>query len=117
MDFKDIITNALEANGLLNQIRAELRGEIYDNVKNDGYDLEESKQLDQEDFVAAKIFEDFLEKSNAAHTLKTFRRESNFHGNDVGIVESLKKADIEPSEQSPVIFQIIKQFSNKFNKK
>ena len=52
MDFKDIITNSLENSGILDNIRAELRGEIYENIKVDGFMLDECKKINDDDVAA-----------------------------------------------------------------
>lgn len=116
MDFKEIITNTLENNGLLNKIRAELRGEIFENIKNEGFNLEESKKIPDEDLVTFRVFEDFLIKAKGKNTLKTYLKESNLQAREDIDKEVFAGLEIDFENEAPVIFEIIQKFTNKFNK-
>ena len=113
MEFKDIITNTLESNGFLNHIRAQLRGEIYESIKNDGYYLDECKQLTDNDLIIAQIFKDFLEKSNAEHTLKSYIKEANLTDDNHILDDTLKKIGIDSNKESPILYEIITKFKQK----
>ena len=115
MDFKDIITNSLENSGILDNIRAELRGEIYENIKVDGFMLDECKKINDDD-VAAWLFKDFLEKSNAEHTLKTFIKEADLKPHLLAGQKFLSKFDLKSENSSPVIYDIIAKFHETKNK-
>jgi hypothetical protein len=114
-DFKDIITKSLESSGFLNCLRAELRGEIYSNIKNEGYFLEEAKSLSEDHLLAANIFKDFLEKSKADNTLKTYTKEAKLLETDKINDEKLKIFDLN-TDKDPIIYEIINKFNAKHKK-
>ena len=112
MEFKDIITKNLENSGLLNMIRAELRSEIFENVKKDGFGTEECKRIEEEDSHSVLIIKDFLEKSSAENTLKTFL--SEISGEYKGSFDNTcKSLDIKRDQNTPVIFDLIKKYNEK----
>ncbi|OMJ91432.1 hypothetical protein SteCoe_6012 [Stentor coeruleus] len=114
MEFKDIITSNLENSGFLDRIRAELRGEIFESVKRDGYSLEERKELIEKDIPIAQLLKDFLEKSSAEHTLKTFTGETTVALDKIPIEDTLKKLEIKQESSSPAIYELIRKFNEKF---
>jgi hypothetical protein len=112
MEFKDIITKNLENSGLLNMIRAELRSEIFENIKKDGFGTEEAKRIDEQDSSSVLVIKDFLEISAAENTLKTFL--SEISGEFKGSLENtLKSLDIKKDSNSPIIFDIIRKFNER----
>lgn len=96
-------------------IRAELRSEIFEQIKKDGYGIEESKNVTEQDSACILLIKDFLEKSEAENTLKTFLSEVNGrfdfgHGDQTFVDLQLRKGD-----PGPFIFEVIKKFNDKRN--
>jgi hypothetical protein len=115
MEFKDIITNNLENSGLLNMIRAELRSEIFEQIKKDGFGTEESKRVTDQDLPCIALIKDFLEKSDAENTLKTFLSEVTGEVKIGPADQALKGLQVNREASGPFIFEIIKKFNEKRN--
>ncbi|OMJ84752.1 hypothetical protein SteCoe_14073 [Stentor coeruleus] len=114
-DLKKIVVEALDKNGSLDMIRAQLRSSVFGAIKSEqskAVKTENSKIIESEPGqFSVELLRDFLEKSEAVNTLHVFSLESQIQPDTKLKVQ--KRLGF-PSDGTPNLFKFIKDFKNKF---
>lgn len=114
-DLKKIVVEALDKNGSLDIIRAQLRSSVFSAIQSEqkkSVKTEANKAMETEPGqFSAEFIRDFLEKSEAVHTLHVFSLESQIQSDTRS--KLVKKFQV-PSDQSPALFKLIKDFKSKY---
>ncbi|OMJ71082.1 hypothetical protein SteCoe_30786 [Stentor coeruleus] len=114
-DLKKIVVEALDKNGSLDMIRAQLRSSVFGAIQseqNKAVKTEASKMMESEPGqFSAELLRDFLEKSEAINTLHVFSLESQIHPDTKSKVQ--KRLGL-PSDGTPGLFKLIKDFKSRF---
>lgn len=114
-DLKKIVVEALDKNGSLDVIRAQLRSSVFSAIQSEqkkAVKTEANKAMETElGQFSAEFIREFLEKSEAVHTLHVFSLESQIQSDTKS--KLIKKFQI-PSDPTPAIFKLIKDFKSKY---
>lgn len=114
-DLKKIVVEALDKNGSLDMIRAQLRSSVFGAIHSEqkkAVKSEANKIIETESGqFSAEFLRDFLEKSEALHTLHVFSLELQVNSETKS--KAQKKFAFSP-DGTPGLFKLIKDFKSKF---
>ena len=114
-DLKKIVVEALDKNGSLDIIRAQLRSSVFSAIqseqKKSSAKTEANKAMETEQGqFAAELIRDLLEKSEAAHSLHVFSLESQVQPDTRSKMNRKLGLGNDPA---PALFKLIKDFKSR----
>lgn len=114
-ELKNLVVETLDKNGSLDSIRAQLRSSVFGAIQSEqkkSIKTEASKIMETEvGEYSAELLRDFLEKSEAVHTLHVFSLESQIKPESKG---KLAKKFALGQEPTPALFKLIRDFRENF---
>jgi len=116
-ELRDLVTQALENNGLLGKIQAQLRAGVFlalEETDKKNRKVHHNKRLQQflstkEGSLAAGIVQEFLEFFQLDYTSAVFEPESGLSGGYAGRSSLEKQVDCDVSDELPLLAAILKQ--------
>lgn len=116
-ELRDLVTQALENNGLLGKIQAQLRAGVFlalEETDKKNRKVHHNKRLQQflstkEGSLAAGIVQEFLEFFQLDYTSAVFEPESGLSGGYTGRSSLEKQVDCDVSDELPLLAAILKQ--------
>ena len=114
-ELKNLVVETLDKNGSLDSIRAQLRSSVFGAIQSEqkkNIKTEASKIMETEvGEYSAELLRDFLEKTEAVHTLHVFSLESQLKP-DSKLKLSKKFGLVQ--ESTPALFKLIRDFKANF---
>ncbi|KAJ1457913.1 hypothetical protein M885DRAFT_514418 [Pelagophyceae sp. CCMP2097] len=109
-ELKEALHESLDARGILSEMRARLRAEIFRAM--DAGEAPQPKNTPIETLAVAELFREFLQFSGYAQTLSVFDAEAGVRADDARLSREMLAEDMglaqEPeSQQLPLIYGII----------
>jgi lisH domain-containing protein FOPNL len=106
-ELKNALKETLEQRGVLNQIKAIMRQEIYEAIESDD---SPKPQLSKENLIINELIKDYLNYNNLSHTSPVFQSETG-QPKDVYDRNSLSKElniiENEANKQQPLLYSIL----------
>jgi hypothetical protein len=114
-DLKDLVVKTLDKNGSLDTIRAQLRSSVFGAIQSEQKKpiKTEANKIMETDIgqYSAELLRNFLEKSEAVHTLHVFSLESQIPSDSK---TRLQKQFALTQDSVPALFKIIQDFKQTF---
>lgn len=76
-ELKDVLKETLEERGILNEIRAKVRAEIFNSLNDQPKEKSKEKQLSNENLIINELIREYLIFNNYNHTLSVFLPETS----------------------------------------
>lgn len=106
-ELKNALKETLEQKGILNQIKAMMRKEIYDSIENDD---NPKPQLSKENLIINELIKDYLKYNNYSNSSYVFQSETG-QPKDIYDRNSLSKElniiEDESNKQKPLLYSIL----------
>ena len=106
-ELKNALKETLEQKGVLNQIKAMMRKEIYDSIENDD---NPKPQLSKENLIINELIKDYLKYNNYSNSSYVFQSETG-QPKDIYDRNSLSKElniiEDESNKQKPLLYSIL----------
>ena len=106
-ELKNALKETLEQKGVLNQIKAMMRKEIYDSIENDD---NPKPQLSKENLIINELIKEYLSYNNYLHSLSVFQAETGQPKNKLNrefIAHELNIIESNSSRQLPLLYTIL----------
>ena len=106
-ELKNALKETLEQRGVLNQIKAIMRQEIYESIENDD---NPKPQLTKENLIINELIKEYLDYNNLLHSSSVFQSESGQPKDTFNrdtISKELNIIESEPNKQKPLLYSIL----------
>ena len=114
-ELKNALKETLEQRGVLNQIKAIMRQEIYEAIENDD---NPKPQLTKENLIINELILEYLKHNNLSHTCSVLQSESG-QSKDIYNRNTLSKElniiENESNKQIPLLYSILFGLKNQDN--
>ena len=111
-ELKNALKETLEQRGVLNQIKAIMRQEIYESIENDD---NPKPQLTRENLIINELIKEYLDFKNYVHSSSVFQSESgqpkDIYNRDT-LSKELNIIESEQNKQKPLLFSILSGLEN-----
>lgn len=106
-ELKNSLKETLEQRGVLNQVKAMMRKEIYDSIENDN---NPKPQLSKENLIINELIKDYLNYNNYSYSSSVFQSETG-QPNDIydrkTLSNELNIIENESYIQKPLLYSIL----------
>ena len=106
-ELKNALKETLEQRGVLNQIKAIMRQEIYDSIEKDD---NPKPELSEENLLINELIKEYLNYNNYSHSSSVFQSETGQPNNVLDRNSISKKLNIienESNKQYPLLYSIL----------
>ena len=106
-ELKNALKETLEQRGVLNQIKAIMRQEIYEAIENDD---NPKPPLTKENLIINELIKEYLEHNNLLHSSSVFQSESGQPKDTLNrdaISKELNIVESEQNKQKPLLYSIL----------
>ena len=111
-ELKNALKETLEQRGILNQIKAMMRKEIFDSIEKDD---NPKPQLNKENLIINELIKDYLNYNNYSYSSSVFQSETG-QPNDIYDRNSLSNEfninEKESNMQKPLLYSILFRLKN-----
>ena len=111
-ELKNALKETLEQRGVLNQIKAIMRQEIYDSIEKDD---NPKPELSEENLLINELIKEYLNYNNYSHSSSVFQAETGQPNNVLDRNSISKKLNIienESNKQYPLLYSILLGLKN-----
>ena len=111
-ELKNALKETLEQRGVLNQIKAIMRQEIYDSIEKDD---NPKPELSEENLLINELIKEYLNYNNYSHSSSLFQSETGQPNNVLDRNSISKKLNIienESNKQYPLLYSILLGLKN-----
>lgn len=106
-ELKNALKETLEQRGVLNQIKAIMRQEIYESIENDD---NPKPQLSEENLIINELIKEYLDYKKYFHSSSVFQSETgqpkDIYNRDT-ISKKLNIIESESNKQKPLLYSIL----------
>ena len=106
-DLKNVLRETLEQRGVLNQIKAKMRQEIFEAIDNDD---NPKPEISKENILINELIKDYLNYNNYSYSSSVFQSETGQPQNIYdrkNIAEQLNIIEIDTNNQKPLLYSIL----------
>ena len=106
-ELKNALKETLEQRGVLNQIKAIMRQEIYDSIENDD---NPKPPLSNENLIINELIKEYLDYNNYLHSSSVFQSETGQPKDALNrdtISKELNIIESEQNKQKPLLYSIM----------
>ena len=106
-ELKNALKETLEQRGVLNQIKAIMRQEIYEAIESDD---SPKPQLSKENLIINELIKDYLNYNNLSHTSSVFQSETGQPKDEYdrnSLSKELNIIENEANKQQPLLYSIL----------
>ena len=106
-DLKNVLRETLEQRGVLNQIKAKMRQEIFEAIDNDD---NPKPEISKENLLINELIKDYLNYNNYSYSSSVFQSETGQPKNIYdrkNIAEQLNIIEIDTNNQKPLLYSIL----------